>query len=207
MIFLNKILVPILCLAFISALISGLLLERAEVFPKKYVCQSQLVIDPYVDKDEDAVKSMDLLKYNENYSLLVYSPSFLKEVNSNLEKKYKNYSEIKSNLKILYSGTSQVLTIQVVSKNKKEGIDLADTILKKLCERGNKLFSYSKLSILSQATVVDIISNSTTSIIIMLYILFILIYGTILAVYIYLKNKRECKVNRRNSRRNKRKIQ
>ncbi|MBF8807227.1 MAG: hypothetical protein IC227_00925 [Enterococcus lacertideformus] len=130
---------------------------------------------------------MDLLKYNENYSLLVYSPSFLKEVNSNLEKEYKNYLEIKSKLKVLYSATSQVLTIQVVYKNEQESIDLADTIIKKLCERGNKLFSYSKLSLLSQATVVNIISSSTTSNIIMLCIVFIIIYGTILTVYIYKK--------------------
>lgn len=174
-------------MSFISALFSELALEKFKVFPEKYVCQSQLVIDPYINKDEDGIKSMDLLKYNENYSLLVYSPSFLKEVNSNLEKEYKNYLEIKSKLKVLYSATSQVLTIQVVYKNEQESIDLADTIIKKLCERGNKLFSYSKLSLLSQATVVNIISSSTTSNIIMLCIVFIIIYGTILTVYIYKK--------------------
>ena len=205
--FINKMLIPILCLSFISAFICGIALEKAKLFPEKYVCQSQLVIDPYINEDDD-MKRMDLLKYNENYNLLVYSPSFLKEVNLNLEKKYKNYLEIKSNLKILYSTNSQILTIQIVSKNKEEGINLSDVILKKLCEQGNKFFSYSKLSPISQATVIDTISNSTTSIILMLSILFVIIYGTLLAIYIYKKNKGlvKAQANRKKSRRNKRGI-
>lgn len=191
-----------ICLSVVSALIGTFLLDKYELFPKRYVCQSQLVINPYVDKDDDNVKSMDLLKYNENYSLLVYSPSFLKEVNSNLEKKYTDYLKIKSKLKVLYSSTSQVLTVQVISTDKKESINLANTILKELCNKGNELFSHSKLSILSNASVVDVISNSKTTILSVLCMFFFILYGTVFMTYTYLKHRhKDEKRSRKNSRR------
>ena len=205
-VFINKILIPILCLSFVSAYISGLVLEKIKIFPEKYVCQSQLVIDPCINKDGDAEKSMDILKYNENYSLLIYSPSFLREVNSNLEKKYKNYLEIKAHLKVLYSENSQILTIQTVSQNKEEGINLSDTILKEVCEKSSEFFSYSKLLPLSHATVVEIINGSLTALILILSIVFVIIYGTLLAIYIYKKNKglEKAQVNRRKRRKSNR---
>ncbi|EOS8052933.1 hypothetical protein DSH79_RS08575 [Enterococcus hirae] len=110
---LKKAIIPIILVAWVSAFVSVVAIKYFKLLPENYVVQSQLVVNPKTSEKEDSVKSMDLLKYNENYSLLVYSSSFLEKV----AKKFDNpqYSKdplkLKPKIKVLYSPTSQVLTL------------------------------------------------------------------------------------------------
>ncbi|KAB5920556.1 hypothetical protein GA617_10155, partial [Bifidobacterium adolescentis] len=70
---LKKAIIPVIVVAWVSAFISVVAIKYFNLLPETYVVQSQLVVNPKISAKEDSVKSMDLLKYNENYSLLVYS--------------------------------------------------------------------------------------------------------------------------------------
>lgn len=196
---LKKAIIPIILVAWVSAFVSVVAIKYFKLLPENYVVQSQLVVNPKTSEKEDSVKSMDLLKYNENYSLLVYSSSFLKKV----AKKFDNpqYSKdplkLKPKIKVLYSPTSQVLTLQVNMDDEKEGIKLANIMLEELRKEGNKLFSHSDLTVLSQAVTTNKISYSTSLLLMVLSFIFFAIYLSVFLFYQYKKKHKHSKNKKR----------
>lgn len=196
---LKKAIIPIILVAWVSAFVSVVAIKYFKLLPENYVVQSQLVVNPKTSEKEDSVKSMDLLKYNENYSLLVYSSSFLEKV----AKKFDNpqYSKdplkLKPKIKVLYSPTSQVLTLQVNMDDEKEGIKLANIMLEELRKEGNKLFSHSDLTVLSQAVTTNKISYSTSLLLMVLSFIFFAIYLSVFLFYQYKKKHKHRKNKKR----------
>ncbi|MFN6833106.1 hypothetical protein SFB97_07530 [Enterococcus hirae] len=196
---LKKAIIPIILVAWVSAFVSVVAIKYFKLLPENYVVQSQLVVNPKTSEKEDSVKSMDLLKYNENYSLLVYSFSFLEKV----AKKFDNpqYSKdplkLKPKIKVLYSPTSQVLTLQVNMDDEKEGIKLANIMLEELRKEGNKLFSHSDLTVLSQAVTTNKISYSTSLLLMVLSFIFFAIYLSVFLFYQYKKKHKHSKNKKR----------
>ncbi|MEX1447566.1 hypothetical protein [Enterococcus sp. C76] len=169
----------------ITALVTTLVFEKSDAFPKKYVIQSQVVINPKIDNEEDEVKKMDLLKYNENYNLMVYSPSFLKKVIDKLDSdKYQKIGQVKANLKVIYSTTSQVITLQQTFSDKIIGMKLANVMQEEFCVEGTKLFPRCELVVLSSPFVTQTIRLSTTVIFVCFNALY---FMTCILIVIYIK--------------------
>lgn len=183
---LKKSIIPIIIIAWITAFVSVVAIKYFKLLPETYVVQSQLVVNPKISEKEDSVKSMDLLKYNENYSLLVYSSSFLEKVAKQFDNsKFKDPLKLKPKIKVLYSPTSQVLTLQVNMDNEKEGIKLANIMLEELRTEGNKLFSHSDLTVLSKAVTTNKITYSTSLLLMVLSFIFFGIYVSSVLFYKY----------------------
>lgn len=183
---LKKSIIPIIIIAWITAFVSVVAIKYFKLFPETYVVQSQLVVNPKISEKEDSVKSMDLLKYNENYSLLVYSSSFLEKVAKQFDNsQFKDPLKLKPKIKVLYSPTSQVLTLQVNMDNEKEGIKLANIMLEELRTEGNKLFSHSDLTVLSKAVTTNKITYSTSLLLMVLSFIFFGIYVSSVLFYKY----------------------
>lgn len=195
---LKKNIIPIILLSWITAFVSMVAVKYFDVLPKTYVVQSQLVVNPKITDKEDSVKSMDLLKYNENYSLLVYSYTFLDKVLKEFNnEQFKDPLKLKPKIKVLYSSTSQVLTLQVSLNNEKDGIKLSNIMLEELHKEGNKQFTHSDLTVLSQAVTVDKLSYSASLISITLGLVFFVIYLTTMLVY---KNEQSKRYKRKQKR-------
>ncbi|MBO1099810.1 hypothetical protein FQT06_07160 [Enterococcus hirae] len=183
---LKKSIIPIIIIAWITAFVSVVAIKYFKLLPETYVVQSQLVVNPKISEKEDSVKSMDLLKYNENYSLLVYSSSFLEKVAKQFDNsQFKDPLKLKPKIKVLYSPTSQVLTLQVNMDNEKEGIKLANIMLEELRTEGNKLFSHSDLTVLSKAVTTNKINYSTSLLLMVLSFIFFGIYVSSVLFYKY----------------------
>lgn len=183
---LKKSIIPIIIIAWITAFVSVVAIKYFKLLPETYVVQSQLVVNPKISEKEDSVKSMDLLKYNENYSLLVYSSSFLEKVAKQFDNsQFKDPLKLKPKIKVLYSPTSQVLTLQVNMDNEKEGIKLANIMLEELRTEGNKLFSHSDLTVLSKAVTTNKITYSTSLLLMVLSFIFFGIYVSSVLFYKY----------------------
>lgn len=183
---LKKSIIPIIIIAWITAFVSVVAIKYFKLLPEIYVVQSQLVVNPKISEKEDSVKSMDLLKYNENYSLLVYSSSYLEKVAKQFDNsQFKDPLKLKPKIKVLYSPTSQVLTLQVNMDNEKEGIKLANIMLEELRTEGNKLFSHSDLTVLSKAVTTNKITYSTSLLLMVLSFIFFGIYVSSVLFYKY----------------------
>lgn len=183
---LKKSIIPIIIIAWITAFVSVVAIKYFKLLPETYVVQSQLVVNPKISEKEDSVKSMDLLKYNENYSLLVYSSSFLEKVAKQFDNsQFKDPLKLKPQIKVLYSPTSQVLTLQVNMDNEKEGIKLANIMLEELRTEGNKLFSHSDLTVLSKAVTTNKITYSISLLLMVLSFIFFGIYVSSVLFYKY----------------------
>lgn len=196
---LKKAIIPIILIAWVSAFVSVVAIKYFKLLPENYVVQSQLVVNPKTSEKEDSVKSMDLLKYNENYSLLVYSSSFLEKVAKKFDSPQysKDPLKLKPKIKVLYSPTSQVLTLQVNMDDEKEGIKLANIMLEELRKEGNKLFSHSDLTVLSQAVTTNKISYSTSLLLMVLSFIFFAIYLSVFLFYQYKKKHKHSKNKKR----------
>ena len=195
---LKKSIIPIIIIAWITAFVSVVAIKYFKLLPETYVVQSQLVVNPKISEKEDSVKSMDLLKYNENYSLLVYSSSFLEKVAKQFDNsQFKDPLKLKPQIKVLYSPTSQVLTLQVNMDNEKEGIKLANIMLEELRTEGNKLFSHSDLKVLSKAVTTNKITYSTS---LLLMVLSFIFFGIYLSVFLFYQYKKKHK-HRKNKKR------
>ncbi|AND71507.1 MULTISPECIES: hypothetical protein [Enterococcus] len=196
---LKKAIIPIILVAWVSAFVSVVAIKYFKLLPENYVVQSQLVVNPKTSEKEDSVKSMDLLKYNENYSLLVYSSSFLEKVTKQFDSSQYNKDplKLKPKIKVLYSPTSQVLTLQVNMDDEKEGIKLANIMLEELRKEGNKLFSHSDLTVLSQAVTTNKISYSTSLLLIVLSFIFFALYLSVFLFYQYKKKHKHRKNKKR----------
>lgn len=183
---LKKSIIPIILLAWMTAFASVVAVKYFDLLPKTYVVQSQLVVNPKITDKEDSVKSMDLLKYNENYSLLVYSSSFLDKVAEKFNnEQFKDPLKLKPKIKVLYSATSQVLTLQVSMDNEQEGIKLSNIMLEELRTEGNKLFTHSDLSVLSHAVTTNELTYSTSLLLVILSFVFFAIYLSAVLFYGY----------------------
>lgn len=201
---LKKSIIPVILIAGLTACISVLVIQFFNILPQTYIVQSQLVINPKVSKAEDSTKSMELLKYNENYSLLVYSYDFLgKLTKSNTKLPVKDMVELKSKVKVLSSPTSQVLTLQVSLHDEKKGIKLCNIMLEELYREGNRLFTHSELTVLSRAATVNITTYSST---LLLTLMFFMILGVELSLVFYYQYYERHKHidNKRRRNRNKR---
>lgn len=198
---LKKSIIPIIIIAWITAFVSVVAIKYFKLLPETYVVQSQLVVNPKISEKEDSVKSMDLLKYNENYSLLVYSSSFLEKVAKQFDRPQYNKDplKLKPKIKVLYSPTSQVLTLQVNMDDEKEGIKLANIMLEELRKEGNKLFSHSDLTVLSQSVTTNKISYSTSLLLMVLSFIFFALYLSVFLFYQY-KKKHKHKKNKKRRR-------
>ncbi|EOS7735755.1 hypothetical protein [Enterococcus hirae] len=196
---LKKAIIPIILVAWVSAFVSVVAIKYFKLLPESYVVQSQLVVNPKTSEKEDSVKSMDLLKYNENYSLLVYSSSFLEKVAKQFDSPQYNKDplKLKPKIKVLYSPTSQVLTLQVNMDDEKEGIKLANIMLEELRKEGNKLFSHSDLTVLSQAVTTNKISYSTSLLLMVLSFIFFALYLSVFLFYQYKKKHKHRKNKKR----------
>lgn len=195
---LKKRIIPIILCVWLTAFASVIAVKHFDILPKAYIVQSQLVINPKTTDKEDSVKSMDLLKYNENYSLLVYSSSFLDKVSKEFNnEKYEDPLKLKPKIKVLYSVTSQVLTLQINMDDEKEGIKLSNIMLKELRTAGNKLFSHSSLSILSYAVTTNEITYSTSLLLLVLSIVFFALYLSVILFYHYKKTNSHKKIRKR----------
>lgn len=183
---LKKSIIPVILIAWVTAFISVIAIKYFKLLPETYVVQSQLVVNPKISEKEDSVKSMDLLKYNENYSLLVYSSSFLEKVAKQFDNaQFKDPLKLKPKIKVLYSSTSQVLTLKVNLDDEKEGIKLANIMLEELRKEGNKLFSHSELTVLSKAVTTNKITYSTSLLLMVLSFIFFGIYVSSVLFYKY----------------------
>ena len=194
---------PTIVLSAISSIFATYLFEVKDIFPTKYIAQSQMVININSDKDSDDVKKMDLLKYNENFNALMYSPDFLDNVNSKLEKTYKDVADLKSKISLIYSQNSQVITVQSVSGSKRESLDLVDVISKNLCTEGAKFFTYGTLAIMSSPKITNEFQQSITSVMLGFFTIFLTTYSIIFLFYINRRSKRS-KKSKKNSRRSRR---
>lgn len=195
---LKKRIIPIILCAGLTAFASVIAVKHFNILPKTYIVQSQLVVNPKTTDKEDSVKSMDLLKYNENYSLLVYSSSFLDKVSKEFNnEKYEDPLKLKPKIKVLYSVTSQVLTLQINMDDEKEGIKLSNIMLKELRTAGNKLFSHSSLSILSYAVTTNETTYSTILLLLVLSIVFFALYLSVILFYHYKKTNSHKKIRKR----------
>jgi len=181
---LKKSIIPVILLAWMTAFLIVGGVKYFNILPKTYVIQSQLVVNPKITDEKDSVKSMDLLKYNENYNLLVYSSSFLDKVAKKFDnKQFKDPLKLKSQIKVLYSVNCQVLTIQVHMTNEQEGIKLANIILEELRTEGNKQFVHCSLSVLSQAVTTYEFTYSTSLLLIVLSFAFLVVYLLVVLFY------------------------
>lgn len=191
--------IPIILLSWATSflIVSGI--KYFNILPKTYVVQSQLVVNPKITDKKDSVKSMDLLKYNENYSLLVYNSSFLGEVIKKFNnEQFKKPSELKPKIKVLYSANSQVLTLQVNMKNEQDGIKLANVLLKELRSEGNKQFVQCDLSVLSYAFTTNEFTYSISLLLIVMSIFGCVIYLSVILLYNYrFKSKHKYKHSRK----------
>lgn len=202
---LKKSAIPMILLTWMTSFLIVDGVKYFNVLPKTYVIQSQVVVNPIITDKEDSVKSMDLLKYNENYNLLVYSFSFLDKV----AKKFNNEQfkeeplKLKSKIKVLYSANSQVLTLQVNMDNEQEGKKLSNIMLEELCTEGNKLFTQCNLSVLSYAASANEFTYSTSLILIILNFVFLTIYLLAILFFCY-RSKHRCrhKYSKKSKRKN-----
>lgn len=186
MVVLKRCFIPIILLSWTTSflIVSGV--KYFNILPKNYVIQSQLVVNPKITDKKDSVKSMDLLKYNENYSLLVYNSSFLDGVIKKFNnEQFKKSSELKSKIKVLYSATSQVLTLQVNMQNEQDGIKLANILLKELRSEGNKQFVQCDLSVLSYAFTTNEFTYSASLLLIIMSSFSCVIYLSVVLFYNY----------------------
>lgn len=182
---LKKLATTIITLIVISSFISIAVLfaiKETNLLPKKYVIHSQVYIN---SKYDDKEKKEDYLKYNEDYSILIYSPKFLNEVRN--ETNFKTISELKSHIKVIYTNTSHIITLQQVIDNKKKGLEIADIILSKFYKQASELITYNKLTVLSKPCIVQEITYSNTLILLLLDLFF---FCLMLLVYLTYNKKK-----------------
>ncbi|EOS8052934.1 hypothetical protein DSH79_RS08580 [Enterococcus hirae] len=81
--------------------------------------------------------------------------------------------------------------------DEKEGIKLANIMLEELRKEGNKLFSHSDLTVLSQAVTTNKISYSTSLLLMVLSFIFFAIYLSVFLFYQYKKKHKHSKNKKR----------
>lgn len=178
----KKIVATFFTLIVLSSVLSigvTFLINEKNLLPKKYLIQSQVYVTP---KNEDNTKKEDYLKYNEDYSVLLYSPKFLSELLS--ETDFKTITDLKNHIKVIYTNTSHIITLQHVVDNKKKGLELADIILSKFNIQASEIVKYNKLTILSEPCVVQEIRYSNTLILLLLDLFFFCLLSLIYLIYI-----------------------
>lgn len=183
---LSKIIFLLLILSIILSTGLTMTISKTNFLPQKFVIHSQIFINPKI-KNEDRKEINDYLEYNEDYSVLMYSPKFLKEILK--ETDYETIDELKTHIKIIYSTNSHILTLQQISDNKKEGLKLADIILSKFSKQASKVISYNELSIISEPYIVQVFSYSKSIVFISLTIF--LLCSLLLFYFLF---KRMCKI-------------
>ncbi|WP_445449090.1 Wzz/FepE/Etk N-terminal domain-containing protein [Enterococcus lactis] len=127
----------------------------AKVIPNNYSAKSQILISENEKEKNNDLLPFDL-KYIGTYSVFMYTDEFLEEVHSNFSKKNKyNLDEIKDRLLVLTSEDSQIITIQVITNDKKDSVELSNLIAKTAIKKIPNHLNKYQLTMISKAKKVE----------------------------------------------------
>jgi len=179
----KKITILFFVLSAIFSIVLTITVFKLDYLPKKYVIQSQLLIEPKINNIQTETIT-NYLDSNEDYSILMYSPEFLDKILQ--ESEYETLNELKNHIQIIFSNDSHVLTLQQTVYNKKSGLEFAEIALSEFLKYASKIISYNELSIISKPYIIQTYTPSKSLIFLsLLSFLFCLM----LLIYFMFKNK------------------
>lgn len=182
----QKLLVPILILSIISAVF---LLPLREKFSSRYYsAQAQFIVEPKKDTINAGYSDLYTKRIN-NYAIFPYGEHVLKLVSEQTENKY-SFKELKSFLKVNYSSDSQIVTLKVTTKNRKDSVQIANAFLEVVIEESPKYFSFNELKILSKANAVETYTNVSKSQWYMVWVVIFLVIYVMLISYLFILNSK-----------------
>lgn len=171
---LRKILCPIMIVSVLSAMVTLPLYDK--VTPKYYSAQSQFIVSPSKNK-EDQVTSEVLMKQINNYSIFSYGELLLGKVRKEINNKY-SFKELRSFLKVNSSTDSQIVTLKLTTTNKKDSVELANIFLENVLKEAPKYFSANELKLLSKASHTEVVTELSKTVWIMgTTMIFLIVYG------------------------------
>ncbi|MGC3434806.1 hypothetical protein ACPTH1_11260 [Enterococcus faecalis] len=182
----QKLLVPILILSMISAVF--LLPLREKFSPRYYSAQAQFIVEPKKDTINAGYSDLYTKRIN-NYAIFPYGEHVLKLVSEKTDHKYP-FKELKSFLKVNYSSDSQIVTLKVTTKNRKDSVQIANAFLEVVIEESPKYFSFNELKILSKANTVETYTNVSKSQWYMVWVLIFLVIYVMLISYLFILNSK-----------------
>lgn len=182
----QKLLVPILILSMISAVF--LLPLREKFSPRYYSAQAQFIVEQKKDSINSGYSDLYVKRIN-NYAIFPYGEHVLKLVSQKIDNRY-TFKELKSFLKVNYSSDSQIITLKVTTKNRKDSVQIANAFLEVILEESPNYFSFNELKILSKANSVEEYTNVSKSLWFMVwFVIFIVIY-VMLTSYLFVVNSK-----------------
>lgn len=171
----RNILIPVIILSSISGILSVFMYTY--VVPQDYSAESQLLISPKEEKQNMFTNPFDL-KYINTYSQLIYGEDLLGKVHEKYSNR-KKYSTkyIKDHLIVLLSTDSQVITIQVITPQKKNSIELANLIGEEAEKYIPTVLDTNKINLISKARKANkIIGMTKKSYVLLSTTLFFIVY-------------------------------
>ncbi|EOJ96023.1 hypothetical protein WOQ_02705 [Enterococcus faecalis EnGen0340] len=184
----QKLLVPILILSLISAFF--LLPLQRKFSPKYYSAQSQFIVEQPKNSINAGFSELYAKRIN-NYAIFAYGEHVLKLVSEKIDNKY-TFKQLKSFLKVNYSSDSQIITLKVTTKTRKDSVKIANAFLEVIIEESPKYFSFNELKVLSKAKAVEMYTNVSRSQWYMIsFVIFFMIY-VVLISWLFILNPKIC---------------